>query len=47
MAYGAGLWRGAIRHRTTAPLIPRLALRMKRPTRLPLPAERARTGPDA
>jgi hypothetical protein len=47
MAYGAGVWRGAIRHRTIAPLIPRLALRMKRPTRLPLPAARARTGPDA
>ena len=47
MAYGAGLWRGAIRHRTIAPLIPRLALRTKRPTRLPRPAERARTGPDA
>lgn len=27
MAYGAGLWRGVIRDRTTAPLIPRLALR--------------------
>jgi len=27
VAYGAGLWRGVIRHRTTAPLIPRLALR--------------------
>ena len=25
MAYGAGLWRGAIRDRTAAPLIPRLA----------------------
>ncbi|HUY47869.1 MAG TPA: mycofactocin biosynthesis glycosyltransferase MftF [Streptosporangiaceae bacterium] len=25
LAYGAGLWRGAIRDRTTAPLIPRLA----------------------
>ena len=25
MAYGAGLWCGAIRHRTAAPLIPRLA----------------------
>ena len=47
MAYGAGVWRGAIRHRTIAPLIPRLDLRMKRPTRLPLPAARARTGPDA
>jgi hypothetical protein len=27
MAYGAGLWRGVIRARTTAPLIPRLTLR--------------------
>jgi hypothetical protein len=25
MAYGAGLWGGAIRRRTAAPLIPRLA----------------------
>jgi len=25
VAYGTGLWRGAIRRRTTAPLIPRLA----------------------
>ncbi len=33
MAYGAGLWGGAIRHRTCAPLIPRLALRMTRPAR--------------
>jgi mycofactocin glycosyltransferase len=30
VAYGAGLWRGVIRHRTTAPLIPRLALRRRR-----------------
>ena len=30
VAYGAGLWCGVIRHRTTAPLIPRLALRTKR-----------------
>jgi mycofactocin system glycosyltransferase len=29
MAYGAGLWHGAIRARTTAPLIPRLALHAK------------------
>ena len=28
VAYGAGLWRGAIRHRTAAPLIPRLAARV-------------------
>ena len=27
MAYGAGLWRGAIRYRTAAPLVPRLVLR--------------------
>jgi len=27
VAYGAGLWRGVLRDRTTAPLIPRLALR--------------------
>jgi mycofactocin glycosyltransferase len=40
IAYGAGLWRGALCHRTAAPLIPRLALRMARPARLPLPAER-------
>ncbi len=33
MAYGAGLWGGAIRHRTAAPLIPRLAPRMTRPAR--------------
>ena len=44
MAYGAGVWRGAMRYRTTAPLIPRLDLRTKRPARLPV--ERARTGPE-
>ncbi len=48
MAYGAGLWRGVIRDRTTAPLIPRLALRTRHVrTRQALPAERARTSPDA
>ncbi len=31
MAYGAGLWRGVIRDRTTAPLMPRLALRTSTP----------------
>jgi mycofactocin system glycosyltransferase len=30
VAYGAGLWRGAIRERTIAPLIPRLAFRTGR-----------------
>jgi len=45
MAYGAGVWRGALRDRTAAPLIPRLALRMTRPTPL-APAERARARPD-
>jgi mycofactocin system glycosyltransferase len=29
MAYGAGLWRGAISDRTVAPLVPRLALRTR------------------
>ncbi len=48
MAYGAGLWRGVIRERTTAPLIPRLAFRTSPVrTRRVLPAERARMGPDA
>ncbi len=48
MAYGAGLWLGVIRHRTTAPLIPRLALRTSHVrTRHALPAERPGTGPDA
>ncbi|SBT90296.1 mycofactocin system glycosyltransferase [Streptomyces sp. DI166] len=28
LAYGWGVWQGAVRHRTTAPLRPRLALRM-------------------
>ncbi|MGP8001994.1 MAG: mycofactocin biosynthesis glycosyltransferase MftF [Streptosporangiaceae bacterium] len=35
MAYGAGVWRGALRQRTLAPLVPRLALRMGRPARWP------------
>jgi hypothetical protein len=48
MAYGAGVWRGVIRGRTIAPLIPRLALRTRHArTRQALPAEQARTGPDA
>jgi mycofactocin system glycosyltransferase len=48
MAYGAGLWYGAARDRTTAPLIPRLALPTRHVrTRQALPAERARMGPDA
>jgi hypothetical protein len=47
MAYGAGLWYGAVRDRTTAPLIPRLALRTRHVrTRRALPAKRARMGPD-
>jgi mycofactocin system glycosyltransferase len=42
MAYGVGLWRGAIRDRTTAPLIPRLALRTRHVrTRHALGAEHA------
>jgi mycofactocin system glycosyltransferase len=48
MAYGAGLWYGVVRDRTTAPLIPRLALRTRHVrTRRVLSAERARMGPDA
>ncbi|MFF9287213.1 mycofactocin biosynthesis glycosyltransferase MftF [Streptomyces griseosporeus] len=30
LAYGWGVWQGAVRHRTTAPLRPRLALRLVR-----------------
>ncbi len=48
LAYGAGLWGGAIRHRTIAPLIPRLASTRGRPGRdMRSPPERARIGPDA
>ncbi len=48
MAYGAGLWRGVIRDRTAAPLIPRLAAALEtRPNPTGASADRARTGPDA
>jgi hypothetical protein len=47
MAYGAGLWRGAIRDRTTAPLIPRLALRTRHvATRQALGTEHAPSSAD-
>ena len=47
MAYGAGLWHGAIRDRTIAPLIPRFALRTRHVrTRQALGAEHAPSSAD-
>jgi len=40
LAYGTGLWAGAIRHRTVAPLLPRLAVGAARSTYGPVRYER-------
>jgi len=45
IAYGTGLWAGAVRRRTVAPLLPRLAAGAARATFAPVPGERQPSQP--